>query len=242
MQAIILAAGCGSRLNSNDHVDIPPKCLVDLHGHTLLQHQIIELHRAGIYQICIVVGYGAKKVMEVAGSCASLIFNDCWAETNSLYSLCLCHDWVTEPVIVMNCDVLAHREVFHRVVTSPGNAFAFDSTSGMDSEHMKVELEEGRLKAMSKQLPIHRTMGENVGMFRFEINALEYLFKEGKALIQSGGRKMWMAAAVERIAQYVPIRGIDIAGLPWIEIDFPSDLRAAQEEIWPKICNVPTLP
>ncbi len=240
LQAVILAAGRGSRLNAN-HNNISPKCLVDFDGQTLLEYQISTLNQAGIHQICVVVGFGAEKVMDVANNRADFIFNDRWPETNSLYSVCLCRHWVKGPVVVMNCDVLAPPEVFHRVATSPGSAFAFDSSSGGDAEHMKVELKDGYLKSMSKQIPKDRTMGENMGMLRFTTDACKLLFDEGESLIQSGGRNMWMASAVERVAQQVPIRGIDIAGLPWVEIDFPEDLQKAREKIWPRICQTPAL-
>jgi choline kinase len=106
---------------------------------------------------------------------------------------------------------------------------------------MKVELDEGYLKKMSKKLSSHRTMGENVGILRFDTEAGELLFQEGNAITQSGGQNMWLASAVERIARHVPIRGIDIAGLPWIEIDFPNDLVVARKEIWPQVSKFPAL-
>jgi choline kinase len=240
LQAIILAAGRGSRLNT-DLNNITPKCLVDLDGQTLLEYQLSALKQVGVHQVCVVVGFGAEKVMDVADNQADFIFNDRWSETNSLYSACLCRHWVKGPVVVMNCDVLAPPEVFHRVATSPDSAFAFDSSSGGEAEHMKVELEDGYLKSMSKQIPQDRAMGENMGMLRFTADAIERLFNEGDDLIRSGGLNMWMAGAVEKVARQVPIRGIDIAGLPWVEIDFPEDLRVAREKIWPRICQAPAL-
>jgi choline kinase len=42
----------------------------------------------------------------------------------------------------------------------------------------------------------------------------------------------------------VAIRGVDIADLPWIEIDFPDDLERARRRVWPQISHAltPTLP
>ena len=55
MKAIILAAGRGSRMNklTQDR----PKCLVELHGRSLLNIQINTLRDAGISDIGIVTGY-----------------------------------------------------------------------------------------------------------------------------------------------------------------------------------------
>ena len=60
MKVIILSAGQGTRL-------LPltadrPKCLIPVQGKTVLEWQIDELHRAGIDNITVVVGYNAPMV------------------------------------------------------------------------------------------------------------------------------------------------------------------------------------
>jgi NDP-sugar pyrophosphorylase family protein len=52
---IILAAGRGSRMNSLTE-DLP-KCLLEVVGKPLLQHQINALKTAGITDLLIVTGY-----------------------------------------------------------------------------------------------------------------------------------------------------------------------------------------
>ena len=46
---------------------------------------------------------------------------------------------------------------------------------------------------------------------------------------------MWIGSAVRTVALSRDIKGVDIAGLPWAEIDFPSDLDYARREVLPKI-------
>lgn len=101
---------------------------------------------------------------EAVGARAELIHNKAWAETNSLYSLGLCRDWVSGALLVINCDVLFHAEVLYRLLACPGSAFAYDSSSGTEEEHTKVEIDEdASLTSMSKTLPTYRSQGENVG-------------------------------------------------------------------------------
>jgi len=58
--AIILAAGIGSRFNSNY-----PKCLHRLpNGNTILGNQILHLKRNGVKQIIVVVGFKKEMIME----------------------------------------------------------------------------------------------------------------------------------------------------------------------------------
>ena len=35
-----------------------------------------------------------------------------------------------------------------------------------------------------------------------------------------------------------PVRGVDVTGLPWTEVDFVEDLRRAQSEVFPKIARL----
>ena len=63
MKVIILSAGQGTRL-------LPltadrPKCLIPVQGKTVLEWQIDELHRRGIDDITVVVGYNAPMVEEL---------------------------------------------------------------------------------------------------------------------------------------------------------------------------------
>lgn len=60
MKAIILAAGQGTRLRPlTDH---KPKCLVELAGKPMLEHQLTTLRGAGINEIHIVAGYCAEQL------------------------------------------------------------------------------------------------------------------------------------------------------------------------------------
>jgi L-glutamine-phosphate cytidylyltransferase len=233
LQAVILAAGRGSRLAGL--TDSRPKCLVEVGGSSLLDHQLEALARVGVRDVTVVTGYRAGDVRRVVGGRARIVANEDWDSTNSLYSVSLCRDRVRGDMLVMNCDVLAHPLAFERLLAQGPNAFLYDSTSGDSDEHMKVELRHGRLAAMSKALPAHRSHGENVGVLLFDAAATRSLFRHAGDLLAEGRRDVWMAAAVERLAASVPLRGVDVADLPWCEIDFPADLEHARAHVWPRL-------
>ena len=82
MKAIILAAGQGTRLRPlTDH---KPKCLVELAGKPLLEHQLATLRAAGVDDIHIVGGYRAEQ-LERPG--ITLHINERFAETNMVTTL-----------------------------------------------------------------------------------------------------------------------------------------------------------
>lgn len=232
-QAVILAGGEGSRLKAATQGG--HKSLVRVGDRPLIQHQLELLTSVGIDSVCIIAGYRADEVCSVLGSTGKCIVNPRYAETNSLYSLWLARDWVSGPFVLMNCDVLAHPDVFHRVLAVNGSALAYDSSSGTEEEQMKVALEGSYVRAMSKDLPQAETQGENVGILQFDEQAAELLFSEADSLISAGNENQWAPAAVSQIAARVPIRAVDIAGLPWIEIDFPKDLDQARDQVCPSI-------
>ena len=88
---------------------------------------------------------------------------------------------------------------------------------------------------ISKALAAEESRGESVGLLKFESWSIEPLFREVRAALALGGENQWAPAAAQRFARYWPVGGVDIAGPPWIEIDFPEDLRAARTEVWPVI-------
>ncbi len=232
-QAQILAAGRGKRVG--ERADIIPKCLLQVGGKTLLEHQLNLLNRAGIYDICIVAGYHRNKIVHAVQDRATVIENPVWAETNSLYSFTLAKSWVTRDLVVINGDVLCGPRLLRRVLSEKQSCIAYDSGSGQDAEHMKIVLQNGRLRSMGKTLCNGQVHGENVGILKFTAHDAIELFQHAEDSLGNGARKKWLAVAVEKLARERAVSAIDVCDLPWIEIDFEDDLFAARDQVWPAI-------
>ena len=232
-QAVILAAGRGTRLGEDVNGD--PKCLIPFGDKVLLERQLDVLASVGIERFVVVVGHEADRVSRRMGNRCVYASNPRYAETNSLYSLWVARLHVSGPFVLLNSDVLAHPDVYRRVLAAGSTALTYDSSSGSEPEHMKVSFADGKLRRISKTLSAEDTDGENVGILRFNAKAAALLFAEADAIVRSGDLKAWAPAAVDRIVDRVAIRGVDIADLPWTEIDFPEDLSFARENVWPVI-------
>lgn len=231
-QALILAAGRGQRCGLNGSTS---KALLEIGGRTLIEHQVASLRKLGVEQIGIVTGHAADQVRAVAGPRCEYIYNALYAETNSLYSLWSARHWLKGAFMLLNCDVLADHRIYELIGQASGSALAYDSASGNDDEHMKVTLDRGCLAHISKELNGHPIHGENVGMLKFSDTDAAALLREADKLVVEGATKTWAAAAFNRLTSHVAIQCIDIAGLPWTEIDYPSDLLNARERILPKL-------
>ena len=234
-EAVILAAGRGSRLNGA--AAGVPKCLLTVGDRPLIEHNVRAMQAVGIERIHVVVGYGAEQVMQALNGVCEYVINDKYESTNSLHSLWLARNAVQGSFLLMNGDVLAHPDIFRRLASEPHSALAYDSGSGFDDEHMKVSVHNGYLTAIDKQIPTKDSCGENVGVLRFTSGAGEALFDEADRLVRAGHRTTWAPRAVGAIADRVAIRCVDVSDLPWIEIDYCEDLEKARSHVWPSIQN-----
>lgn len=113
MKAIIIAAGMGSRLNplTNDK----PKCMLELNGKTLLQHQIDALRGAGIDRIAVIKGYKKEKI-----NYSDLIYyhNDNYENNNILHSLFYAEEEMNDEFIAAYSDIFYTKDIVKRLLES----------------------------------------------------------------------------------------------------------------------------
>ena len=99
MNAIILAAGLGSRLRplTNDR----PKCLVPVLGTPMVEQQIRFLREVGITDITLVTGYRADK-LDYLRECygVQLVHNDQYDVYNNIYSLYLVRELLGDTYVL----------------------------------------------------------------------------------------------------------------------------------------------
>ncbi|MEP6666527.1 MAG: phosphocholine cytidylyltransferase family protein, partial [Nocardioidaceae bacterium] len=234
VQAIILAAGKGKRLRDRRG---RPKCLREVGGKSLVQHQLHALAWAGIKDVTIVVGYQQEKVRRSVGSAARYVVNHDFAITNSMYSFLLARPHVREDVVVLNSDVFFHPRLLGRLLDAGDDALLYDADSGDDSEHMKIRLERDRLVEMSKEMPAKHVAGENVGILRLSGETTAGVFAAARSLVEAGHPRAWLAMAINQVTANCDIRCVDVAGTPWVEVDFPEDLDRARLDVYPAVAD-----
>jgi choline kinase len=232
MQAIILAAGQGRRLRDPQG---RPKCLREVGGSPLVHHQVRALAQAGVDDVSIVVGHQHEQVRSAVGPLARYVTNPCFAETNSMFSFLLARPVIHDDVIVMNSDLFFDPSLIPRLLEGEDDALLYDSDSGEDDEEMKVEVVDGHLARMAKDLHPDRVSGENVGILRLSCATALATIRAARTIAAEGGRRAWLAAAINRITPDHRIRCRDVSGSSWVEIDFPEDLHRARTEVLPEI-------
>ena len=98
-QAVILAAGLGSRLGELTK-DVA-KCMIPVNGVTLIQRILIQLDELELSRIVLVVGYKADKLIKHISDLSIktevlFVYNDRYDKTNNIYSLYLARKYLCE--------------------------------------------------------------------------------------------------------------------------------------------------
>ena len=233
MQAIILAAGVGSRLKKLTGGS--SKSLVEVGGRPLILHTLEALADHGVGPVMVIVGHEADEVQRVIGERAETLLNERFTETNSLYSLWLAREWITGPFVLLNCDLFFDPKVLDVLLEEPGNVLAYDSTSSRGREQTKVAIKQRRVVDIGKDLPPASARGESLGMLKFDEDGARAMFATADHLICDGHEQAWVMEATRAVCAQVPVYGINVAGAAWTEIDFPYDLDVARREVWPVI-------
>jgi choline kinase len=127
MQAIILVAGQGSRLQPmTDHC---PKCLVEVHSRPMLASQLEALYAAGVRDCVIVVGHHAAQVQAMAGMRhrdmkISYVENPIYDRTNNIYSLWLARGAIRDDVLLLEGDLIYDPALLTDLIKAPGENVA----------------------------------------------------------------------------------------------------------------------
>ena len=229
MQAVILAAGRGSRLG-NQNGD-RPKCLVEIGEKTILERQIQALKAVGVDDIYVVVGYKKELVKQVINAKfdnITFIENDIYATTNTIYSLYLTIPHLSHDFFYLNGDVLFRNDLLETLIAEPGSGMAVEQKTCGDEE-VKVKLDGRRICSISKKVPIAESIGEFIGVGIFRKDIHEAFFENLRHAVEEDCIvNDYFEYALDKTVHQAEIISVDITGEPVIEIDFPEDLENAK--------------
>jgi choline kinase len=239
MKAVILAAGVGKRLwPVTQH---RPKCLIEFGGRSLLRRYLDALAGVGIPQAVIVVGYKQDLIRAHVGSGVSgvavrYLVNDDF-QRGSIGSLWKARPELNEDVLIMDADVLFHRDILRRLVaSSAATALLLDETVKQQGEECMAVVHGARVVSLSKRIPDRYDLaGEGVGFLKVRAADCPSLVASLKAHIDRGEWQMEYEDGLQEFFADVRVGYERIGGLPWTEIDFQEDIDRAEREILPKL-------
>ena len=247
MKAIILAAGVGKRLG-NVNGERQPKCLLEIDGKSLLQRHLELLEVVGVTDIVLVLGFDAQRIeaaIETMGLKHKpvLIHNPDYQD-GSIVSLWTAKQYLTadDDILLMDADVLYDQRMLERLTTTMhANCFLLDRNFEPGAEPVKLCVNQGHLVEFRKHVAadlVYDVQGESVGFFRFSGEASRQLADIAQSYIDTNREKEPHEEAIRDFLLQSPAGYFnfeDVTGLPWIEIDFPEDVKRAEKEILPQL-------
>jgi choline kinase len=227
--AILLCAGLGSRL-------LPltadrPKCLIEVGGRTILEHQVEALRAAGVGGVTVVGGYRFDRLEAFVADRwpdeqrPELVLNPFYAISSSIGSVWAARHRLGAPFCLLNGDTVYDPALVADGLARarPGLNLFVESIDAPEPDDMLVRLDGDRVVAVSKALPPslgrHRSLGFMVGDGQEGyVHALDRVIRE------ADGAQSFHHAIVDRLAHEGRVNAVAFEGGLWTEIDRPEDI------------------
>lgn len=235
MKAVILAAGKGTRIHTITNGG--PKSLLPIGKSTLLGQSLDTFRDQGVNEIVIVTGYRRHVIAEYVKRNWSgryeIVFNPHYETTNVLYSFWLALPYLKEDFVFLHADTVFEPEVLARLLAHNQKAemvFAVDNHP-CEEEEMKVQVSNGQVTLVTKEMPSDSANGEFLGLARVSAERIDGLRNHAESLFEEGVFNAFFELAVQRMIDEdgLKVEISDTSGLRWREVDFVEDYEAARE-------------
>lgn len=240
MQAIILAAGMGKRLQGLTKNNT--KCMVKVNGITMIERSLRILDKKHLSRIVIVVGYKGENLIEFIDSLnivtpVCYIKNQIYDKTNNIYSLALAKEYLcSDDTLLLESDLVFEEEVIDLLLNDNRKTLALVDKfeSWMDGTCMEINDDDcivdfipGKYLKFSQKEKYYKT----VNIYKFskyfsENIYVPFLLAYEKAM----GENEYYESVIKLIAmlETKEIRAKKLCGQKWYEIDNAQDLDIAE--------------
>lgn len=228
MKALILCAGQGTRLLP--HTEMVPKCMVSVAGAPIIDYQLRAL--AGrVDEVVLVTGYLHEVLDDYARGRATVVHNDEYATTNSIYSLFLARERVAgHSLLLLNGDVLFDAHVLDQLLDHPApTALLVDDKVALIAGEMNVVVRDGLVVQIGKELSLEQANAQSLQMVKFSPADSDILFARVAEHVARGEVNRFPTYAYEAIFRASAMAAVPRDGGTWYEIDTVDDLARCEE-------------
>lgn len=244
MQAVILAAGKGARLQP--YTDSMPKCMIPVKGKPLLFHALDCLSEAGkIEEVIIVCGYKGEVIREQAGASwkgmkLTYLVNGAYEKTNNVYSLYLVKDHIHEDCLLLECDLFYRQDVIDAVMEGEADCNILVSPYDKQTMDGTVVMTDGD-KVRELIIKAHQDPGRDYSRAYKTVNL--YQFREAffnkklmpalELYIKTGNLQSYYELVLGSLIYYRndDIRIKIVEASRWYEIDDGADYERAEQSL-----------
>lgn len=229
MQAVILAAGMGSRISD---IHTLPKGFIALNEKTLIENAVTKLKHNGIQDILIVTGFGSNYYEALANRLnLSTRYNENYHRYGSLYSLYCARQWVRDEFLLLESDIFFETRAIKTIIQDEHPSSILISGETRSGDEVYVQTQENKLVNMSKQkdtLEAGSIYGEFVGINKIALRDFQYLINQLESnpmVLQSGN---YEEDGLVMLAKDREVACVKLPDLIWGEIDNGAHLERAK--------------
>ena len=244
MTGLVLAAGLGKRLAPL--TEERPKGLIELGGRSLLARLLDGLQAAGVHETVLVVGYRQAMIRAALGTShrgmpLRYVVNRDFEKGPRLSLWAGRAEFARDDVVLADGDVLFAPPLLERVVRAAAPNVFLGEPEFMDTgEEINLYRTGERVVAIRRGVSgppavPYEARAEWVGFVKVSRLAGSALAAGLDAMVREGRVDGDYEVALDGLLAGHPFAMCPTAGLPWIEIDFPQDLHAAEVEVLPRI-------
>ncbi len=230
MQAVILAAGMGSRIRD---IHTLPKGFIPLGEQTIIEQSIAKLKDRGIQNILIITGYAAHhyEVLSKSHEIAT-VFNSHYDDYGSLYSLYCAKEWISDDFLLLESDIFYEARALDKIIQDENPTSIVISGETQSGDEVYVQAQGNKLINMSKQkntLEVQNIVGEFVGINKIALRDFQYLINklESNPMVLQSGH--YEEDGLVMLAKGREITCLKIPDLLWGEIDNSAHLQRAKK-------------
>jgi choline kinase len=234
LEAIILAAGTGSRLGV--HTARRPKALVEIGGTSILERQLAALGAVpAIASATVVVGYRAEQIVSKLEQLdqaltTRTIYNPHYADSGALNSLSLALRRRPPAFVVLNGDTLFGVDSLRALVAVEDDlALLYTGRREFGPDAVKVVASRRAALAVGKHVPESLANGESAGIFRCvgagagtAVATAERMLRDPAAL-----QSNWHALVQQLVEDGLRVALQECEEASWYEVDDAHDLAEA---------------
>lgn len=241
MQAVILAAGMGSRLGK--YTQYSTKCMIRVNEKTLLERIFDSLRSAGISRAVIVTGYCSEGLMchasEAAGSDIDMIFihNEKYNTTNNIYSLYLASEYMEQDdTLLFESDLIFDETIVRDMVCCSDSDLVAVSKFERWMDGTVTTFDENRnvtafIDKSGFRWDDCEQYYKTVNIYKLSKEFFSGWYKPFlEAYIKTCGNNVYYEMVLKVITNIctTKLKVFDVTGRKWYEIDTPQDLQTAE--------------
>jgi len=236
MKAIIMAAGVGSRLLeiSNSR----PKCLITAGRETLISRMVRLLRLHNVNDITVITGYKSHLIRQALGKEVRYFDNPFYQVTNSIASLWLARELLTEDVILMNADLFLEENILDVLLSQTKGAVMLSDSTRIETADFRFGVNGDRILKTGNKLTNDETDCEYVGVVRIDASFIHKFKNRLECLLGRGDfNNWWEGVLYSFIEEEVDIFHADIKGTFWTEVDDRADYQRLTSWLSKKYSN-----